>query len=162
MKKQFSLLLLFVGISAPAQIQVGPADSSVNVLAETPYSVAARDGNQKIWSKITWESNSLTRELIAKTNSFIELTTGAAHLVNGDWVDSSDQIEITKTGAQATNSQHQVSFLGNINSSSAIDLTLPEGDKHLVGTPHRFKLLRCRQRQERVNHRNQGFLRRAS
>jgi len=134
MKKQFSLLLLFVGISAPAQIQVGPADSSVSVLAETPYSVAARDGNQKIWSKITWESNSLTRELIAKTNSFIELTTGAAHLVNGAWIDSSDQIEITKTGAQATNSQHQVSFLGNINSSGAIDLILPEGDKHLLSS----------------------------
>src|SRR5437867_3395822 len=91
-------------------------DSDTRVVAETPYAVASRDGNQKIWSKITWESNAVTGELRAKTNSFIELATASAHLVNGAWVDSSDQIEITKTGAQATNSPHQVSFLGNINS----------------------------------------------
>ena len=145
MTKPFSFLLLsLLAISAPAQIQVGPtdiqasatapADSSLTIVAQTRYAVASRDGNQKIWSKVTWQSNSLTRELTAKTNSFIELATASAHLVNGAWVDSSDQIEITKTGAQATNSQHQVAFLGNINSSGAIDVTLPEGGKHLASS----------------------------
>src|SRR6267142_6499206 len=145
MKKQFSLLLFsLLAISAPAQVhvgpadiqtaQTGPADSSLTIVAQTPYAVASRDGNQKIWSKVTWQSNSVSGELTSKTNSFTELATASAHLVNGAWVDSSDQIEITKTGAQATNSQHRVAFLGNINSSGAIDLTLPEGDKHLVSS----------------------------
>src|SRR5207249_7651153 len=48
--------------------------------------------------------------------SYIELATASAHLVNGVWADSNDQIQITKTGAQATESQHKVAFLGNINS----------------------------------------------
>ena len=145
MKEQLSLLLLsFLAIGAPAQVQVGsaevqaaptgPADSSLSVVAQTPYAVASRDGNQRLWSKVTWQSNSLTGELTAKTNSFIELATASAHLVNGVWVDSSDQIEITTTGAQATNSQHQVSFLGNINAPGAIDLTIPEGGKHLLSS----------------------------
>src|SRR3989442_3573530 len=64
----------------------------------------------------------------------MELATASAHLVNGAWVDSSDQIEITKTGAQATNSQHQVSFLGNINAPGSIDLTLPVGGNHLLSS----------------------------
>jgi len=135
MKKQLSLLLApVIGISAQAQLVVGPAELSVKVLAETPYVVAARDGNQKTWSKVTWESNLFTRELTVRTNSFTELATGNAHLVNGVWVDSSDQIQITKTGARATNCQHQVAFLGNINTPGAIDMTLPEGDKHLVSS----------------------------
>src|SRR5436309_517380 len=33
-------------------------DSPITVIAETPYAVATRDGNQKIWSRTTWESNS--------------------------------------------------------------------------------------------------------
>src|SRR5438445_6172063 len=50
-------------------------DSNTRVVAETTYAIAARDGNQKIWSRVTWESNSLTGDLTAKTNSFIELAT---------------------------------------------------------------------------------------
>ena len=139
MKKIFLVLACATATSTHAQLSPGAVSDSAGAklvpVASTDYAVAARDGNQKIWSKVTWESNSLTSELTAKTNSFIELATASAHLVNGAWVDSSDQIEITKTGAQATNSQHQVSFLGNINSPGAIDITLPEGDKHLVGAP---------------------------
>src|SRR5438128_8384786 len=115
------VILSLLATSAHAQQALDPKpadpslDSSTQIVAETPYAVAARDGNQKIWSKVTWGSNSLTGELTAKTNSFIELATASAHLVNGVWADSTDQLEITKTGAQATNSQHHVSSLGNIN-----------------------------------------------
>ncbi len=110
-------------------------DSNTKVVAQMPYEVTARDGNQRIWSKTTWESNSLTGELTAKTNSFIEMATASSHLVNGQWVNSSDRVEITRTGAEAKGSQHKVEFLGNINSPGAIRITLPEGDKHLVSTP---------------------------
>src|SRR3989442_2866183 len=67
--------------TAAAQAQLAPdqtavdssLDSPTRVVAETPYAIAARDGNQKLWSKVTLESNSITGELTAKTNSFIEL-----------------------------------------------------------------------------------------
>ena len=110
----FCCSTLLIPTAALSQVQTDPVP-----VASTDYAIAARDGNQKIWSKVTWESNSLTGELTATTNSFIELATASAHLVNGVWVDSSDQIEITETGAQATNSQHKVAFLGNINALGA-------------------------------------------
>src|SRR2546427_11051577 len=137
MKKIFLVLACATATSTHAQLSPGAVSDSGGAklvpVASTDYAVAARDGNQKIWSNVTWESNSLTRELTAKTNSFIELATASAHLVNGVWTDSNDQIQITKTGAQATNSQHKVAFLENINSIGAVDITLPEGGKHLVG-----------------------------
>ncbi len=104
-------------------------------VTQSSYAVTRRDGNQKIRTKITTETNPFTGKVTAKTNSYIELAIANAHLVNGQWVDSSDQIEITRTGARAVNSQHKVEFLGNINSAGAIRITLPEGDKHLVSTP---------------------------
>jgi hypothetical protein len=135
-----STMLLAGSFSAHSQqIEQNDGDTSpieiTKVVAQTPYSVTARDGDQKIWSKITWESNSVTGLLVTKTNSYVELATASAHFANGQWIDSSDQIQITETGAQATNSQHKVEFLGNINSAGAIRITLPEGDKHLISTP---------------------------
>jgi len=111
------------------------ADSQTQVVAVTPYAIATRDGNQKFWSKTTWESNSVSGDVTVKTNSFVELATGSSFFANGQWNDSSPAIQITQTGAEATNAQHHVRFLGNINSQGAIDITLPEGDKHLVSTP---------------------------
>src|SRR6266567_2533356 len=106
-----------------------PGSISNSVLAN--YSVTKRDGNQKVWDKVTWDTNE-TGVATVRTNSYTELATASAYLVNGQWTDSSDQIQITPTGAQAITSQHRVSFLGNINAPAAVDLTLPEGDKHLV------------------------------
>jgi len=101
--------------------------------ADGKYKVVERDGNTRLWQSVTLETNEVG--VIARTNSYVELATGSAHLVNGQWVESTDKIQITPTGARATNSQHKVEFLGNINSAGAIHITLPEGDKHLVSTP---------------------------
>src|SRR5437667_3191699 len=114
-------------VSAQPSPQTDTADSNLssatNPLATTDYAVLERDGDQKVWSKVTFETNAMTSQVTAKTNSYIELATASAHLVNGAWIDFSDQIQITKTGAQATNSQHRVEFLANINSAGSIDLT---------------------------------------
>ena len=48
-------------------------------------------------------------------------------------MDSSGQIQITATGAQATNALHQVAFTGNLNLPGAIDLTLSDG-RHLTSS----------------------------
>jgi len=129
------ITLLCLTICTQAQPESEVLTSSLEVVAQSPYAIASRDGNMKIWSKTTWESNALTGEVTSKTNSYTELATASAHLLNGQWVDSSEQIQITETGARATNSQHKLEFLGNINSLGAIRLTLPEGDKHLISTP---------------------------
>jgi hypothetical protein len=110
-------------------------ESNIKIVAQTPYAVTTRDGSQKLWSKTSWESNLLTGEITLKTNSYVELTPTSAHFVSGQWVESSDQIQITSFGAHATNSQHKVEFLGNINTAGSIRLRLPEGDKSLVSTP---------------------------
>ncbi len=67
-------LPLFISTSAAQAQQAldqnavdSSTDSSTRVVAETPYAIATRDGNQKIWSKVTWESNSLTGELTPTT-----------------------------------------------------------------------------------------------
>jgi hypothetical protein len=56
-----------------------------------------------------------------------------AHLLHGQWVNSSDQISLTATGAEATNAQFQVVFLGNANSANAVSVTLPEGSTLTCG-----------------------------
>jgi hypothetical protein len=131
----FGLVLFSLPIQAQQLVQNAADDPHTQVIAVTPYAVATRDGNQKIWSKVTWESNSVSGDVTARTNSFVELATGSSFFANGQWNDSSPAIQITQTGAEATNAQHHVRFLGNINSFGAIDITLPEGNKHLVSTP---------------------------
>src|SRR5436190_17821187 len=73
------------------------AEQADRNVTESSYAVTRRDGNQKIRTKITTETNPFTGKVTAKTNSYIELAIANAHLVNGQWVDSSDQIEITRT-----------------------------------------------------------------
>ena len=123
----FKIFLTYAcsALSAYAQASLqNPADTDMPPIIDgavsANYRVVARDGNSKVWAQVTWETNLVTREVISKTNSYVELATGSAHLAD--------------KGAQATNSQHQVAFLGNINMLRAVDLTLPEGDKHLAAT----------------------------
>ncbi|HEX3799309.1 MAG TPA: hypothetical protein VH413_11455 [Verrucomicrobiae bacterium] len=63
----------------------------------------------------------------------MELATGLNHLVAGQWVASSEDIQLTPNGGAATNSQHQVYFSANINTPGSIDLVMPHG-RHLTGT----------------------------
>ena len=128
----FKIFLTYAcsALSAYAQASLqNPADTDTSPIIDggvsANYRVVARDGNSKVWAQVTWETNLVTREVISKTNSYVELATGSAHLLNGQWIESSDQIRIADKGAQATNSQHQVAFLGNINMLRAVDLTLP-------------------------------------
>src|SRR5258706_525488 len=63
-----TVFLLFSLSSHAQQLdQNATADPHTKVVAVTPYAIAARDGNQKIWSRVTWESNSITGELTGKT-----------------------------------------------------------------------------------------------
>ena len=94
----------------------------------TPYAVVDKGANHRIWQRVTWAPDPFG-SFTPVTNSFTELQTAMAHLVNGEWVNSSPQIQITASGAQATGSQHTVAFLGNINTAGSVSLTTPEGKR---------------------------------
>ncbi|HWW03184.1 MAG TPA: hypothetical protein VNZ64_26015 [Candidatus Acidoferrum sp.] len=119
---------LGLGVSATlarAQVQQPIASSPPE-----PYQVVERGPHHRIWQRVTWIPDPFG-SFTPVTNSYTEVQTSMAHLVDGVWADSSDQIQVTATGAQATNSQHTVTFLGDINAAGALDVTTPEG-KHLT------------------------------
>lgn len=109
--------------------------SSLNVLAQSPYYVSGRDLHSRVWSRVTWLASASGARLTA-TNSYTEIATGLAHHVGGALVDSSAEIVVTPTGAQATNALHQLYMMGNINSSypNAIQAVLPDG-QHIASKP---------------------------
>jgi len=96
------------------------------------YTVAEIGLHHRVWQSVISSTNHLGK-VVARTNSYTELETGMHHLVSGQWVQSSEEITLTSTGAEATNSQHRVAFLGNINSSGAVHLTTPDG-KNLISS----------------------------
>ncbi|MDB6020106.1 MAG: hypothetical protein JWR19_4595 [Pedosphaera sp.] len=126
------LAALFVGALAfDAQAQ-NPARSSASVPAPieiSPYAVKSRDANQRIWERVTAQT-SPDGNVTYQTNSYTELATGMHYRKDGQWVESSEEIQIAPDGAVATHGQHQVAFAANINTAGAIDLTTPDG-KHL-------------------------------
>src|SRR5206468_3405438 len=97
--------------------------------------VTERGLHHRVWQQVTWFTNA-SGSVSARTSSYTEIATGMAHYSGGQLVDSSGEIFVTRTGAQATNAMHQLTLLGNINSpgAGAIDLTLPDG-QHLKSQP---------------------------
>jgi hypothetical protein len=103
---------------------------------ESPtFAVTSRGPHSRIWQSITSGTNALGQSALS-TNSYSELATGICYWNGNQWVDSSDQIQLTGNGASATNTQHQVAFAANINDSGAISLTTPDGQQmtsHILG-----------------------------
>ncbi len=65
-----------------------------------------------------------------RTNRYTEMQNGLNYAVSGTYVPSSVDVQITSTGAAATNGQYSVNFNANLNSGGSVDLTLPQG-QHL-------------------------------
>src|SRR5258708_7261097 len=128
-----SAKIILAPLSSNCATVGGQGQALTNDLPQmTEYSVATRGPHERVWQRIALQTNELGK-VSSITNSYKEIATGLGHLVNGAWADSSDQITITSTGAEATNCQHQVTFLGNINVRGAVDLVTPDG-KHLTST----------------------------
>jgi len=99
----------------------------------TPYSVVANGPNHRIWQSTTYEVTPDGKTL-PHLQQYEEVATGLNHLVNGQWVESKEEIDILPDGtAAATNGQHQVYFPGDIY-QGAILLVTPEG-KQLTSRP---------------------------
>src|SRR6516225_9721835 len=103
MLKPLPLLLLF---SLPAAAQLATPANDVKPLAG-PYSVSEIGPHHRVWQRVSFRTNELTGKIRALTNSYTELQTGLARPLNGAWVPASDQIQISRTGAEALNAQCQ-------------------------------------------------------
>jgi hypothetical protein len=133
MKKE-SVLLLVAFFSSALTLQAAGLGAA-NALDTSNYTVVERGPNHCIWCRVTAFTNNLGK-VTYRTNSYTELSSGMHHLVNGQWVESSEEIEITPTGAQATNGLHKAVFSGELNVADAIDLTTPGGQhlkSHVMG-----------------------------
>jgi len=83
------------------------------------YAVTELGPNHQVWQRVIAQTND-SGEVTHQTNSFTEMATGMHHLVNGQWVDSSEAIQITADGGVANNCQHQVAFTANINTTGPL------------------------------------------
>lgn len=124
------LTVLAIGLeSASAQpAPLGDLGLSAATSAQG-YSLVGRNGDRKVWQRVDWVTNVLAHTMRPVRHSYVELRAGASKLVNGQWVDSDPTLEVSASGAQGTNTQFSVSFLGNINSGDtpAVTVTTPDG-----------------------------------
>jgi hypothetical protein len=120
MKKHLiSVITLFVvAVTLPAQIP----------LSSSPYSVVERGPHHRVWQSVSSELGP-SGETLWRTNSYVELQSGACYQENGVWVDASEGIEVFPEGAVSRHTQHKVVFASNLNSQGAIDLLTPDGKR---------------------------------
>jgi RHS repeat-associated protein len=101
----------------------------------TDYAISEQGANYQVrQNTVPWTNQD--GQASYQTNSYTELATGLNHLVNGQWVASSEDIQITAGGGAATNGQHQVYFAADINASNAVQIITPDGlqfNTHIMG-----------------------------
>src|SRR6266852_9410972 len=78
---------------------------------ETPYSVVQRDANSRVWRKFHYESTP-SGDVFAQPHQYTELATGMHFIRNGQWVETTEQIQLLPSGvgAAATNGPHLAFF----------------------------------------------------
>ena len=103
----------------------------------TPYTVAERGPNHRVWQRVVSATDALGR-VSYMTNSYTELTTGMHYQdpKSGQWVESQEVIEGFPGGAIARQGQHQVIFANDLATAGAIDMQTPDGKRltsHVLG-----------------------------
>src|SRR6202789_4301049 len=106
------ICLAFVANSIKAQSPI--KQSQVTVPHPSRYAVVNQDGNSRVWQRQEYAAG-LNGGIATNTHSYTELATGLNHIVNGQFVASSERIEILPDGsAAATQGQHHVYFPADI------------------------------------------------
>lgn len=100
--------------------------------ADQKYTAVSRGPHQTVWQQVQHligPSGKATH----RTNSYVEIASGLNHQSGGQWLPTSDEIEIDPIlgGATAKHTAHKVTFSGNINALDAIEITTPDGNKRL-------------------------------
>jgi hypothetical protein len=136
------IFLLCCCMTASAQTQSLDANAGASMVVTNPISetiighqIGEQAANQNVWQKIVQITDAKGNVTYQTNNAYTELATGLNHLVNGQWVASKEEIDISADGnsALATNGQHQAYFPGDIYSGQ-IELVTPDG-KQLFSRP---------------------------
>ncbi|HLX69591.1 MAG TPA: LamG-like jellyroll fold domain-containing protein [Verrucomicrobiae bacterium] len=120
----FGVLFALSTLHAQTTIQVADMANPTAV----NYFIGQQGANSRVWQTVVQTVNAKGNTVYQTNQAYVELATGLNHLVNGQWVPSSEQINISPDGssAWATNGQHQVYFPGNIYNGE-IKLVTPDG-----------------------------------
>src|SRR5580692_5572298 len=102
------------------------ASATAGPPGSTDFVCVGRGGDSRVWQRSVVQFRA---DGSAKTNtqSYTELCSGVCYLKDGQWVDSVEEIDLTATGAQATQGAHTVQWAGNINTPGAVQVTSPSG-----------------------------------
>src|SRR5713101_4169430 len=127
--KTLTLAAFFVLGAFPVSAnKAAPAVTTQSV----PPIVIESGPNHRVWQTVTEAQTD--SGLVRYTNSYEEIQTGLNRFTDQGWVETNPAIELFQGGAIASNLQFRVAFSPNLNSSGAIDLVLPDGQK-LTGAP---------------------------
>lgn len=126
MKASFALAFgILIGSASVEAQSISSQTTTITVPASTPYAITAQDANSRVWQQTTYDAG--PDGVITNNHSYTELCSGLNHLVNGQWVESGEHIDILPNGtAVATNGQHQAYFPGDIYQGQ-IELVTPDG-----------------------------------
>jgi hypothetical protein len=129
----FGLLYLCGASNVSVAQSAANQQTQIAVPSPTPYGISVQDANSRVWQRTDYQI-SPSGEVITNSHGYTEICSGLNHLVNGKWVESSEQIDILPNGtAVATNGQHQAYFPGDIYQGQ-IELVTPDG-QHLKSRP---------------------------
>ena len=121
---------LFGVLLAGSTLQAQTLNQAAGTANPSPinYVVGQHDANSQVWQKTSQIVNARGKSVNQTNQAYVELATGLNHLVNGQWVASKEEIDISPDGrsAAATNGQHQVYFPGDIYDGD-IRLVTPDG-----------------------------------
>jgi len=125
MKISILALFIFAFVLNCSEAQ-STTQSQVNVPAPTPYTIVDQDANSRVWQREEYEAGP-NGQIVTNLHSYTELASGLNHFVNGQWVESKDEINILPDGtAEATNGQLQAYFPANIY-NGVIEIVTPSG-----------------------------------
>ena len=116
--------LLYSAFSCQGQ---APPGNGTNQVASSDYVCVQRGPDSKVWQMATFATND-SGDVTTNYTSYTELATGISYLLNGQYVDSVEQVEPVAGGAQAIQGRHQVQWANNANSpGGAVSVTTPNG-----------------------------------
>jgi hypothetical protein len=88
----------------PAVAQTAPSlpasDAGQSTLQVGTYQVIERDANSQVWQRIDYETLP-SGETVPLIHQYTELATGLNHLVDGQWVASKEEIDLSPDGNSA-------------------------------------------------------------
>jgi hypothetical protein len=133
--KTLIFLLCCVTVASAQGQSLGNNETNSTSQTIVGYQLGGQAANQNVWQKIIQITDNQGNVTYQTNNAYTELATGLNHLVNGQWVASKEEIDISAggSGASATNGQHQAYFPGDIYSGQ-IELVTPDG-KQLYSRP---------------------------